>query len=712
MFGRRRPSRADIKPFAAIIPGSIALLVIVSLIVLSVVISGTATQMPSHNFSASAAFPSDTPAQGLLNPDSEVRGVWIASVENINYPSKPGLSLDELKAELDTLVREVKALNLNAIYFQVRPSSDALYDSALFPVSEYLTGDQSKLAPGGFDPLAYLLDIAHSQNIAVHAWVNPLRVTSGTADEPNHDITKLAPNNPARMFPDWVVPYADGKLYYNAGVPGVRELVAAGVAEIVTKYDVDGIIFDDYFYPYPVTGAKFDDNDEFKLYGNGMKLDAWRRENINLMVRDCYVAIKSIDPDCQFGIAPFGIWQNDNGKNGGSDTKGMESYSAIYCDPLAWIEGGYIDYIAPQIYWQFSNSSARYDTLVRWWNEQLEGHDNVELLICHAAYRSAEWGTENEIRNQVEFARSERSYRGSIFYGWAAVQANDMGLKEQISSLYTDTIIYGPHLSNGQKIVVNSPLSGSYINETNTYLLGSSDPAYPLYLDGKAVTRTKDGYFSLYVSLKRGKNEFVFTQNGSEYVHTINRGTYVDNSPKTYAELDSFTISSYAPTCNYMVSGGTKISLSATAPSGSTVTAALGGQTVRLSATVNPPKNGNYMAETYTGSITLPSIAKAGEIVELGNIVYTAKRGNESATVTGSRVRVAGSGATVTIEVQKDDSELKLSKTSWYYDDYTPASKGMRDAAVSLSDGYYKTSMGAYIAEEDVAEVDRTVVIA
>ena len=141
MFGRRRPSRADIKPFAAIIPGSIALLVIVSLIVLSVVISGTATQMPSHNFSASAAFPSDTPAQGLLNPDSEVRGVWIASVENINYPSKPGLSLDELKAELDTLVREVKALNLNAIYFQVRPSSDALYDSALKALRLYRPGE-------------------------------------------------------------------------------------------------------------------------------------------------------------------------------------------------------------------------------------------------------------------------------------------------------------------------------------------------------------------------------------------------------------------------------------------------------------------------------------------------------------------------------------------------------------------------------------------
>jgi len=710
---KRRPRADTTRLYRRIIIGSASLLLIVSFIVLSVVLSVSVTPMEEHSFNAASLLSSDPPIEGLLNPDSEVRGVWIATVENINFPSKPGLDAASLMLELDAIVANVKALNLNAIYFQVRPTSDALYDSALFPTSKYLTGDQSKLVPGGFDPLGYLLEKAHAENIAVHAWVNPLRVTSGTANAPEHDLSKLAPNNPARLFPEWTVPYADGKLYYNAGIPGVRELVAAGVAEIVKKYDVDGIVFDDYFYPYPVSGAKFDDDEEYKLYGNGMKLGDWRRENINLMMRDCYIAVKSVDPDCLFGAAPFGIWQNDDGKNGGSATTGMEAYESLYCDALAWIEGGYIDYIAPQIYWQFSTSSARYDTLVRWWNKQLEGHDNIDLLICHAAYRSAEWGTENEIRNQVEYARSELSYTGSIFYGWAAIMADDMGLKNQIKSLYEEPVIYGKIQSNGSEVVVNSPLSGTYINETNTYLLGKSDPAYPLFLDGEEVSRTKGGYFSLYVPLKKGKNEFVFTQNGVEYTHVINRGVYTSSGgTKTYAQLDSYAITSFSPTCGYMVPGGTVIKLSVTAPSGSSVTAALGSRTVRLSPTINPPNQGNYMSETYTGSISVPGSPKAGEILEIGNIVFTAKRGNETASAVGSRVRAAGSGAVVTVEAIKDDSEMKLSRTSWYYDDYTPASKGMRDAAVSLSDGYYKLSMGAYIAEEDVVEVNRGISIA
>ena len=187
MLRRRRPSRTAAIPFAAIIPGSVVLLVITALIVFSIVLSGIINTMPENNFSASIQFGSDIPTEGLLNPDSEVRGVWIASVENINFPSKPGLSRAELQAELDALVSEVKSLNLNAIYFQVRPCSDALYDSALFPTSAYLTGNQSKASPEGFDPLAYLLNAAHSQNIAVHAWVNPLRVTTGTAEAPEQD---------------------------------------------------------------------------------------------------------------------------------------------------------------------------------------------------------------------------------------------------------------------------------------------------------------------------------------------------------------------------------------------------------------------------------------------------------------------------------------------------------------------------------------------
>ncbi|NLK38985.1 MAG: family 10 glycosylhydrolase [Clostridiales bacterium] len=390
--------------------------------------------------------PPDTPT--LM---TEVRGVWIASVINIDFPSKPGLSASQLRAELDDIIATTLSANLNAIYFQVRPTGDALYKSDIFPTSAYLTGTQGAPLNGGFDPLEYLLEKAHEKGLKVHAWVNPLRVTSGSASKPNTDVTKLAANNPARKNPSWVIPYDNGMLYYDAGIPEVRKLIADGCAEIVSKYDVDGIVFDDYFYPYPTTisvggqsvVAPFNDNHTFAKYASpNQKLDDWRRENINKMVEDCYKTIKDINPNCQFGIAPFGIWQNNDGKNGGSDTNGLSSYSAIYCDPIAWIRGGYIDYIAPQIYWQFSTEVARYDVLTRWWNEKVQG-TNVDLLICHGVYRYDEWkNPSGEITNQIEFARDQNNYRGSIMYGYKQIKANKFGLTDELKAAYKDIIYY------------------------------------------------------------------------------------------------------------------------------------------------------------------------------------------------------------------------------------------------------------------------------
>ena len=181
----------------------------------------------------------------ILDPDSEVRGVWIASVYNIDYPSRADLSAEELKSEIDSILDTCEKNKLNTIFFQVRPSCDALYDSDIFPVSGSIS-TEGKLV---FDPLEYIVREAHQRNIFIHAWVNPLRVTMNT-----HDISSLDDKSPAKLHPDWTVAYDDGKLYLNAGMPEVRELVADGVREIVSKYDVDGIVFDDNFYPYPVYG--------------------------------------------------------------------------------------------------------------------------------------------------------------------------------------------------------------------------------------------------------------------------------------------------------------------------------------------------------------------------------------------------------------------------------------------------------------------------
>jgi len=186
---------------------------------------------------------------GAISPDSksetqsyktggnELRGVWIASVNNTNFPSVQGLSADRMKAELDDIVKTCKEAHLNAIFFQVRPESDALYSSSVFPTSKYLTGTQGDPLTGGFDPLKYIIQIAHANDIELHAWVNPYRITNGTADNPQQDLNALAPNNPARLHPDWVVKYADGKLYYNPAIPEVRKLIVDGVTEIIKNYD-------------------------------------------------------------------------------------------------------------------------------------------------------------------------------------------------------------------------------------------------------------------------------------------------------------------------------------------------------------------------------------------------------------------------------------------------------------------------------------------
>lgn len=378
----------------------------------------------------------------IISNNEDIRGVFIASVCNINFPTKPGLSAVTLRAELDEIISTCENVGINAIYFQVRPTADALYKSDIFPTSEYLTGKQGAPLTDGFDPLEYLVSAAHVKNIAVHAWVNPLRVTTGTASSPRHDVTTLAENHPARINPEYAIPYADGKLYFDCGNPNVRALIADSVAEIAANYAVGGVIFDDYFYPYPVTGsdgdiAAFDDSESFSQYGNNMTLDDWRRDNVNKMIEGCYTAIKSVRTDCEFGVAPFGIWQNDNGENSGSQTAGLEAYSAIYCDPTAWIRGGYIDYIAPQIYWRFTNTVAPYATLVRWWSNAVSGTD-VELLISHGAYNYDVWeNPENELSNQIDFARSFAAYRGSILYGYAVLKANSNGLFDEVCEVFS-----------------------------------------------------------------------------------------------------------------------------------------------------------------------------------------------------------------------------------------------------------------------------------
>lgn len=673
------------------------------------------TVLPSDNLAPMEAEADAEQLRAIIDPASEVRGVYIASTYNIDFPSKPDLSAKELRAELDAILDTVEAAGLNTVYFQVRPTCDALYQSELFPVSETLSST-GKLT---VDPLAYLIKEAHSRNIFVHAWVNPLRVTNGSAAKPNTDVTTLSEDSPARQNPDWVVAYADGRLYFDPGIPEVRTLVAAGVQEIVENYDVDGVIFDDYFYPYPATNdsgapAAFDDADSYALYGGEMSLADWRRDNINQLVKACYQAVKNVREDALFGVAPFGIWKNDNGSNGGSATKGLQSYSSIYCDPVAWAEGGYVDYLAPQLYWRFTTSAAPYDELVRFWNRVLDG-TGVNLLISHAAYQYDGWSDPaGEIAKQVQYARSELCYRGSIFYGYEEICHNTAGLTEELREIYASPILYTDPSPTGMAPAISSPANGSYINASYTYLLGSSSPDEPLTLNGEKISRTRGGYFSTYVELAPGENVFVLTQNGVSVTYTVYRGTAPSSDKPDAQPSGEFTVSSVSPAKNVLLESGGTLTVSCKAPAGVRVTVQLGDSTVQMEQTEDVTAlDSGWAAATYSARIALPVVGN-DEILSLGALQITATAGEQTAEAAGAAVRVRGKNAYIPVRVTEDHTELKLGFNTYYYNDFSVQSAGMTDRAVWQGNGMYLLRVGGYVYEDSVVELtaEETVPIA
>lgn len=368
--------------------------------------------------------------------ENQIRGVYIASVSNLNFPSRKGLSEAELIAELDAILASAQKAGFNTIYFQVRPSSDALYASEIFPTSRYLAASEGE--PLLFDPLSYLVGEAKKREIDVVAWVNPYRVTSSRAETKEAALATLSETNPARVHPEWCVFY-DGRLYFNPALSEVQDLIVSGVSEIVENYAVAGVLFDDYFYPYPVSGEEFSDQKEYQAAKTSLSLSDWRRENVNQMVKRTYEAIKAQDPSLTFGISPFGIWQNASSDPSGSATSGLEAYSSLYCDALAWIRGGYLDYIAPQIYWEHGFAAADFTTLCKWWEKNTKG-TGVGLVISHAAYKAGDFALGGEeIAKQIRFVQSEVEACGSIQYGFADIQSNTAGVFDQIQAVYADS---------------------------------------------------------------------------------------------------------------------------------------------------------------------------------------------------------------------------------------------------------------------------------
>jgi len=581
-------------------------------------------------------------------------------------------------------------------------AGDALYKSDIFPTSEYLSGERGRSADGDFDALAYLISAAQPKNIRVHAWVNPLRVTVGSPASPETDVSALPENDPARKNPEYCIAYADGRLYYDAGNPAVRTLIAEGCKEIAENYAVDGIVFDDYFYPYPVYEeaadgkvlAEFDDSHSFALYGEGKTLEDWRRDNVTALVRECYDAVNSVS-ECEFGVAPFGIWQNDNGENGGSDTAGLESYSAIYCDTLALVKNGCVDYIAPQLYWDFNTSVARFDTLARWWNAQLTGTD-VKLFFSLGAYRYDEkTEPELEILRQIEFSRALLNYKGCTVYGYESVKNNACGVRDELVGAFDRQLHFDTVADSSQRLVFGSPAPNSTVNTARTYILGSANTNSRVEFEGKPLSLTKSGAFFTEVELEYGENRFNFVCDGKNYEYVIYREDVKAEQPPE----EEFGIKSVSPAEKAVVRSGAPLTLSCIAPAGSNAYASVSGKTIILTPDTKADAPAGYTL--YKGQLSL-DINDGSASVSAGKVLFFAQRGEESQQVRGGAVAVIGADLGIPVTVIKDHARLMSEPDGTVYTDLTPQVIGASDHAVYMCDGLYMLSMGGYISAENV----------
>ncbi len=350
----------------------------------------------------------------------EMRGVWLSSVSNLDFPSRSGLSETAAHAELEAIVAQVERAGLNAIFFQVRPESDALYGSSLEPWSRFLTGTQG--GDPGYDPLEVLLALAHARGIEVHAWLNPYRGLTSTS-------VTAAPSHVTRTLSEHAIRYGSG-IVMDPGAPAVRAHVVAVVTDLVTHHDVDGIHFDDYFYPYPdASSTPFPDDASYAVYtGSGGTLGRadWRRENVNSLVREVHEALLATSPEVRFGISPFGIYRPGMPEG----IRGLDAYATIYCDAVRWMSEDWVDYVAPQLYWPTEPAAQAFEPLITWWGAQADASEHV--FAGHGLYRlgmTSAW-TLAEVETQIELVRGLESGRvgGSLFFRYGSLEADTLGV--------------------------------------------------------------------------------------------------------------------------------------------------------------------------------------------------------------------------------------------------------------------------------------------
>ena len=369
------------------------------------------------------------------SPKYEFRAAWIASVENIDWPSKKGLPVDSQKVEFTRLLDMHKRDGLNAVVVQIRPAADAFFPSPYEPWSEWLTGVQGKAPSPYYDPLEFMIEETHRRGMEFHAWCNPYRAVKSIGH------SSIAPDHITRQHPEWFVRFQN-TLYFDPGNKEAQQYVTTVIRDIVRRYDIDALHFDDYFYPYDIIeggppGKDFPDKRTYALYGNGLSIGDWRRSNTDSIILMIGKAIKAEKPYCKFGVSPFAIWRNIDKDPEGSDTRGGQpDYDNLYADIVLWLKQGWIDYVVPQIYFEFSHSHAPYATLLDWWARHSYGRQCFIGIGIYKAGINPAWRDPTQIPRQIQALRDYPQVQGAVYFSSTSFLTNPYGWSDSLRNHY------------------------------------------------------------------------------------------------------------------------------------------------------------------------------------------------------------------------------------------------------------------------------------
>jgi uncharacterized lipoprotein YddW (UPF0748 family) len=475
-------------------------------------------------------------ADGQNSPKREFRGAWIHVINQTQYAQ---MTPQQMKKYFSTLLDQLQSCNINAVIFQVRPAADAFYYSEIEPWSRYLTGMQGRAPEDGFDPLAFLVHETHSRNMEFHAWLNPYRVTASESDA-------LCSDHIYFKYPERFIKYGR-QIFFDPGMPENRRHICNVVRDIISRYDVDAIHLDDYFYPYPIAGERFQDDYTFRAYAtrqgfSDSQLGDWRRHNVSLLIQQIHQTILRNRPWVRFGISPFGIYRNKkNTPDGsGSETNGLQNYDDLFADVLLWAQNGWIDYLVPQIYWEIGYAPADYQTLVKWWNNNLTGG---QLYIGQSIERTVKKNdpanpTKNQLPRKMQLERNQPNASGNCWWPAYDIVSNSGGIADSLRHNYQRFPALIPAFSQMHDKQPKDVKSLKAQWTPNGYLLTwkrNGDPADPeraqyyviyRFADGRKtnlddpsciVGTTRDTHFKL--PYDKGKNKYKYVVTSVDRFH-------------------------------------------------------------------------------------------------------------------------------------------------------------------------------------------------